>query len=92
MNLLRLFGQFKYRAMRLSGYVTIFNTLLLVLALGWRWWYVLVFALFVILYLFEKKYGIPGELDVAWKNSKEWQEFKLKDEEFKKEVRKWMTS
>lgn len=83
MSFLRLFGQFKYRAMRLSGYVTIFNTVLLVLALGWRWWYIVAFLGFVILYIFEKKYGIPGELDVAWKNAKEWQEFKEQWEEFR---------
>lgn len=81
MNLLRALGQFKYRAMRMSAYVTVFNTVLLVVALGWRWWYLIALAAFVVLYFFEKKHGIPGEMDVAWKSSREWQEFKAKFEE-----------
>jgi hypothetical protein len=82
-NLLRALGQFKYRAMRLAGYVTIFNTVLLVVALGWRWWYLLAVAGIVIAYFFEKKYAIPGEQDVGWGASSEWQKFKAEWQEFR---------
>lgn len=86
MNLLRLLGQFKYRAMRLAGYVTVFNTVLLVIALGWKWWYLLALIGFILLYFFEKKYAIPAEQDVGWGASKEWQEFKREWKEVKGKI------
>jgi hypothetical protein len=45
--------------MRLAGYITVFNTVLLVVALGWRWWYLFAIVGLVIAYFFEKKYAIP---------------------------------
>ena len=87
MNLLRSLGQFKYRAMRMSAYITVFNTVLLVVALGWRWWYLLAVAGIVLAYFFEKKHGIPGEMDVAWRASKEWQDYREKFDALDEHVR-----
>jgi hypothetical protein len=38
----------------------------------------------IVAYIFEKRHGIPGELDVAWKNSAEWQQFRKEWDEFRK--------
>jgi hypothetical protein len=66
----------KYRAMRLTPYVTIFNTLQLLRLAEFSWWYVVALLGGVLIYLYEKHYGIQGELDVAWAESKAWQDFK----------------
>jgi hypothetical protein len=58
------------------AYVQLFNTGLLIWIAGWTWWYLALVPVLGTLYYFETKFGIPGELDVAWKSSKEWQEFK----------------
>ena len=83
MTFLRYLGQFKYRAMRLAPYNTIFQTAILI-GFGWKWWYIFLFVGMIVAYIFEKRHGIPGELDVAWKNSAEWQQFRKEWDEFRK--------
>jgi hypothetical protein len=83
---LRYIGRLKYRVMRLSGYVTLLNTAILIAGFGFKWWYSLAFIGIALAYLFEKKHGIPGEMDVAWKNSAEWQQYKREFSQFRKEM------
>lgn len=76
--ILNRIARIKYKALRLSTYITLFNTVVLVAGFGWKWWYILVVPCILGAYWFEGKYGISGEMSVAWNNSKEWKEFKSK--------------
>lgn len=74
--ILRRLGRTKYRAMRLFPWITLFNTIQLFRLTEFSWWYVGFGILAIVLYLYEKEYGIAGELDVAWEKSKQWNDFK----------------
>jgi hypothetical protein len=84
--MLRRLARLKYRMMRLSGYITILNTVILIFGFGWKWWYLPCLALVILAYLFEQRHGIAGEMDVAWKNSAEWQKFRGEWDAFTKNL------
>lgn len=74
--ILNRIARIKYKALRLSTYITLFNTVVLITGFGWKWWYLGIVPLVILAYWFESKYGISGEVDVSWGNSSEWREFK----------------
>ena len=83
MSILRYVGRLKYKVMRLGGYVALFNTTILIVGFGWKWWYLLAFLGMAAAYYFEIKYAIPAEQDVSWKASKEWTDFRKEWDEFR---------
>ena len=86
-EVLRGIARMKYRVMRLSGYITVLNTVILIFGFGWKWWYLPALCFVVVAYLFEKKHGIAGEMDVAYSQSREWQELKQKIDDLSKRGR-----
>jgi len=81
--ILRRLAKLKYRVLRVNPYVQFFNTALLLALTGWKWWYALAVCGLLVAFWFEKKYGLPGEMDVAWKSSPEWTRFMAEWDEFK---------
>lgn len=76
-------GRAKYRIVRLFPYLTIYNLIILIDLNGFRWWYLVLIPVAIFVYWFETCYGIRSELDVAWNNSNEWQEFKKEFNEWR---------
>ena len=85
--MLRRLGSAKYKIVRVFAYIAIVNLAILVQVNGWQWWYLVVPPIFGLLYWFESRYGIPGELDIAWAKSREWQEYKIEFQELQNEVK-----
>lgn len=84
--MLRRIARLKFRLMRVNPYVQMFNTGLLLIIAGWRWWYVLAGVGFLAAYLFEKKYGVKGEMDVTWQNSEVWTKYEERFDEIHKAI------
>jgi len=89
-KLLNYLGRVKTRASRMAIYYQFFQlamTIYIAAQVGFNWW-LLLLAIpgFVIVYLFEVRHGITAEMDIVWRASTEWNEFKKKDEEFKKHL------
>lgn len=87
---LKYFGRVKTRMARMAIYYTIFQlclSLFIAAQVGLNWWMVLIaLPVFLVAYLFEVKFGITAEMDIVWRASSEWKEFKSQDAEFKKYV------
>ena len=62
--LLRL-ARIKARATQLGFYMSYWNTLMIMSIKGWQWWYLIAGAVVLLLYLYEKEYGIRGSADVV---------------------------
>lgn len=75
--MLRRLAQIKFKLMRVNPYIQFFNTVVLLSLAGWQDWYLLAVAGVVAAYLFEKRHGIAGEMDMTWRNSDEWHKFKV---------------
>lgn len=88
MKILSYIARVKYRALRLSHYITIFNTVVLVTGFGWKWWYILFVFGAMLAYWFEVKHGVKGEMDVAWGSSAEWRKFREEFDELKRNLEK----
>jgi hypothetical protein len=79
---LQRLARIKYRLIRVTPYINAFQTAILI-GFGWKWWYVLLFVGGVAAYFFEKRYGLAGEMNEAWKSSAEWQQFRREWDEFR---------
>lgn len=86
MNLLRSLGSIKYKLIRVIAYLQLFNAGMLMVIAGWKWWYILLLPIGWLIFHFESKFGIPGELDVAWKSSAAWTNYEKKFDELYKKV------
>lgn len=76
MRFLNYLGRAKYKLIRVIAYVQLVNLALLIQLNGFHLWYVFLIPVFLLVYWFELKFGIPGETEVSWKSCKEWQDFK----------------
>jgi len=84
--MLRRLARLKFRLMRVNPYIQLFGTLLLIDIAGWRWWFPFAALGFLAAYLFEKYYGVKGEMDVTWANSEEWKTFKKEFSALKRRI------
>ena len=82
----RKLGSAKYKIVRVFAYITVVNLVILVQVNGWQLWYLAVPPIFVLLYWFETKYGIPGEQEVGWEGNANFREMKKTVEETKERV------
>lgn len=77
-GILRGLGRRKYKFVRVIAYVQLVNLAILVQVNGWQVWYLLIPPLFLLMYWFEVKYGIPGEQDVGFNGNENFKEMKRK--------------